>query len=73
MVPAHWWRTPPFLPVPARGYLQFRLLTQYGSASAVPSTDDLVSYLEWCRRQHQSVRMVSRGTKPLPRRPRADH
>src|SRR6266540_889247 len=45
-----WWRRPPFLPRLDRGYLRFRLETQYGAARAsteLPS--DVVSYLEWCR------------------------
>jgi hypothetical protein len=43
-----WWRRPPFLPVPDRDYLRFRLVTQYGSdAPAEPG--DVVTYLDWCR------------------------
>ena len=45
-----WWRRPPFLPLPSREYLRFRLLTQYGAADARPTVDDVVHYLEWCRR-----------------------
>jgi hypothetical protein len=44
---ARWWRRPPFLPVPDREYLRFRLQTQYGDAP--PVARDLVAYLEWCR------------------------
>jgi hypothetical protein len=43
-----WWRHPPFLPVPDRAYLAFRLETQYGTGGA-PEPRDLVTYLEWCR------------------------
>ena len=43
-----WWRRPPFLPVPDRAYLAFRLETQYG-ARGTPEPQDLVTYLEWCR------------------------
>lgn len=43
-----WWRRPPFLPVPDSGYLQFRLVTMYGS-DAVPDPADVVPYLRWCR------------------------
>lgn len=43
-----WWRHAPFLPMPDREYLRFRLETQYGSV-AVPQPDDLVDYLRWCR------------------------
>jgi hypothetical protein len=44
-----WWRRPPFLPLPGGDYLRFRLLTQYGDASAAPDPADAVAYLEWCR------------------------
>jgi len=42
-----WWRTPPFLPVPDRDYVRFRLETQYGTDGR-PDPQDLVEYLEWC-------------------------
>lgn len=45
-----WWRRAPFLPVPDRDYLRFRLLTAYGGdGTAEPTADDLVAYLHWCR------------------------
>jgi len=44
-----WWRRWPPLPVPDRGYLRFRLLTQYGDADRQPAAEDVVSYLRWCR------------------------
>ena len=49
-VPSGWWRRSPFLPLPDRGYLRFRLETAYG-AKAAPRPADLVRYLEWCRAQ----------------------
>jgi hypothetical protein len=51
-----WWRRPPFLPMPDRAYLRFRLETHYGSAE--PDPGDLVRYLEWCR--HMSHRAAVR-------------
>ncbi|MBN2622748.1 MAG: hypothetical protein JXA83_05240 [Acidimicrobiales bacterium] len=46
-----WWRRRPFLPLPAPGYLRFRLQTAYGGAGDhAPEPDDLVTYLRWCRR-----------------------
>jgi hypothetical protein len=46
-----WWRRPPFLPVPDRDYLRFRLETQYGRGALASrfDPDDLVVYLRWCR------------------------
>jgi hypothetical protein len=49
--PAGWWRRRPFLPVPSRDYLAFRLVTQYGSEHAAVRPDDVVNYLLWCKRQ----------------------
>ncbi|MFN8017899.1 MAG: hypothetical protein U0P45_07225 [Acidimicrobiales bacterium] len=43
-----WWRRAPFLPVPDRDYLAFRLETQYGS-DPHPEAHDVVTYLHWCR------------------------
>lgn len=44
-----WWRRPPFLPVPDRAYLAFRLQTMYGDPAHRPAVADVVTYLEWCR------------------------
>jgi hypothetical protein len=46
-----WWRRPPFLPVPDRDYLRFRLETAYGGSGFdhEPEPDDLVTYLRWCK------------------------
>jgi hypothetical protein len=48
-VPSGWWRHRPFLPVPAPAYVEFRLLTQYGSNTRAPSPADVLNYLVWCR------------------------
>lgn len=46
-----WWRRWPPLPLPDPGYLRFRLVTNYGGdGSGPPEGDDVVRYLEWCRR-----------------------
>ena len=47
--PVGWWRQRPFLPVPSGDYLRFRLLTQYGDATARPVPADVIAYLEWCK------------------------
>lgn len=41
--------------LPDRSYLKFRSLTQYGSADAVPTGPDVVSYLSWCRAWRHTV------------------
>jgi hypothetical protein len=44
-----WWRTRPYLPVPDQRLWEFRMVTAYGRADAVPTAADVISYLEWCR------------------------
>lgn len=51
LVPAGWWRRPPFLPVPDARYLRFRMITAYGGDGTTPPTpDDVVTWLSWLRR-----------------------
>jgi hypothetical protein len=47
LAPPRWWRRAPFLPLPDRDYVRFRLETQYGAGE--PAPEDLVVYLRWCR------------------------
>lgn len=49
LAPHHWWRRPPFAPVPASAYLRFRTTTQYGRADHPLEAGDVVRYLSWCR------------------------
>lgn len=45
-----WWHRFPFLPVPDRDYLRFRIVTAYGGdGTRPPDAHDLVTYLRWCR------------------------
>ena len=44
-----WWCRPPFLPLPDRDYLRFRLETQYGDPEHAVEPADIVAYLKWCR------------------------
>ena len=45
-----WWRRAPWLPLPARDYVRWRLYTAYGSADAVPPADDIIRYARWAAR-----------------------
>ncbi|MEO7442572.1 MAG: hypothetical protein ABIW46_03455 [Acidimicrobiales bacterium] len=56
LAPSGWWRRPPFLPLPDRDYLAFRLETMYGGSSPAPVPSDVVTYLEWCRSHRQTLR-----------------
>ena len=44
-----WWRKPPFLPLPDREYLRWRMYTAYGSDDAVPPARDVVAFARWRR------------------------
>jgi hypothetical protein len=44
-----WWRRRPYLPLPDRDYLRFRMQTQYGDPEHEPEPEDLLTYLSWCR------------------------
>ena len=46
-----WWRAAPFLPVPDREYLRWRMYTAYGDERAVPPVDDVVRYAQWAGRR----------------------
>ena len=51
LVARQWWRHPPFLPLPDRRWLHFRLMTAYGGNGAGPTdAHDVITWLEWCRR-----------------------
>lgn len=45
-----WWARAPFLPLPDRDWLRFRLVTAYGGDGGSIQADDLVTWLEWRRR-----------------------
>ncbi len=45
----HWWRRPPFLPLPDRTYLRWRMYTAYADESAVPPIDDVIRFARWRR------------------------
>jgi hypothetical protein len=61
LAPNGWWRRPPFLPLPDRRYLEFRLSTQYGSSGHEPEPGDVVDYLAWCRDWHAAGRRQRRA------------
>lgn len=45
---SRWWSKPPFLPIPSGAYWEFRMETIYGDPKRMPSSKDLVEYLQWC-------------------------
>ncbi len=46
-----WYRRFPFLPLPALGYVRWRLYTAYGSEDTVPPAEDVVAFARWVGRQ----------------------
>ena len=46
----HWYRVLPFLPLPSRDYLRWRMYTAYGDEAAVPPAEDVVRFASWRRK-----------------------
>ena len=46
-----WYRKAPFLPLPSREYLRWRMYTAYGSEDFVPPADDVIRYARWAVRK----------------------
>jgi hypothetical protein len=49
-----WWRRAPFLPVPPREYVGWRIHTAYGDGGREPTADELERYVRWANRMHSS-------------------
>jgi hypothetical protein len=46
----HWYRRFPFLPIPDREYVRWRMDTAYGSPDAIPPAADVERYVRWAVR-----------------------
>jgi hypothetical protein len=44
-----WYRHAPFLPLPPREYVRWRMFTAYGDEAAIPPIDDVVRFARWRR------------------------
>jgi hypothetical protein len=42
-------RRPPFLPLPDRDYLRWRMYTAYADEAAIPSAEDVIRFARWRR------------------------
>lgn len=49
-----WYLHPPFLPVPPREYVAWRMYTAYGDERAIPPAADVIRYARWRRELFQS-------------------
>jgi len=56
LVGPRWWTRWPPLPLPTAEYMSFRLQAMYGTAGGALSADEIVGYLEWCRRMRSLAR-----------------
>ncbi|MBX3131866.1 MAG: hypothetical protein KF689_00595 [Gemmatimonadaceae bacterium] len=45
-----WYLRFPFLPLPARDYVRWRMYTAYGDHDAVPPVEDVIRYARWAAR-----------------------
>ncbi len=44
-----WWARSPFLPLPDREYLRWRMYTAYADEDAIPPAKDVVRFATWRR------------------------
>jgi hypothetical protein len=51
-----WWRRPPFLPLPPREYVEWRLHTAYGDGGRGPTAAELDAYVRWANRIYRTRR-----------------
>jgi hypothetical protein len=49
----HWYRQPPFFPLPPSEYLRWRMFTAYGDEHAVPPLEDVIRFARWRRETMQ--------------------
>ncbi len=51
LVPDRWWARRPFLPVPDRDWMAFRLVTAYGGDGSPPASSgtEVLTWLRWLR------------------------
>ena len=42
-----WYRRPPFLPIPSKEYMMWRMETAYGKGITIVPFEDLERYLRW--------------------------
>ena len=42
-----WWKRAPFLPLPDREYVRWRMHTAYGDHDAIPPAEDVIRYARW--------------------------
>jgi hypothetical protein len=51
-----WYRRPPFVPLPPRSYMRWRLETAFGNPDAEPTIDEMERYLVWSARMRAQMK-----------------
>ncbi len=51
-----WYRRPPFLPLPSREYMRWRMETAYGDPDAVAPRDEIVRFVTWSVEMRKRMR-----------------
>lgn len=46
-----WYARFPFLPLPSRPYMRWRMVTAYGDPDIVPPAEDIIRYARWAGRK----------------------
>ena len=54
--PRGWYRRPPFLPLPSRAYMSWRLETAYGDPGAIPPEEEIVRFITWSAEMRRRMR-----------------
>ena len=49
-----WWKRPPFLPLPPREYMEWRMHTAYGDEGRTPTVAELERYVRWANRLYRT-------------------
>ena len=44
-----WLRRPPFIPLPPKEYIRWRMYTAYGDENAIPPAQDVIRFARWRR------------------------
>src|SRR5438046_10214175 len=63
-----WYRRPPFLPIPPRDYMRWRMFTAYGDEAAVPRARDVVKFARWRGETMGLGRLLSTDVGPWRRK-----
>ncbi len=51
-----WYRRPPFLPLPSKAYMRWRMETAYGEPDAVPPAHEIESFITWSADMRRRMR-----------------